>query len=75
MDSDRKNLFDKYLTFGGVEGGPNMFSGGLDKETIANSTASEIAKMTATHSVAFEKAEPGNENYVVDFEGCLKGFL
>ena len=52
-----------------------MFSGGLDRDTIANSTASEIATMTAAHSVGFDKADIGEQKYVVDFEGCLKGFL
>lgn len=28
MNSIRKNIFDKYLVNGGVEAGPNMFSGG-----------------------------------------------
>ncbi|KAL9101991.1 MAG: hypothetical protein Q9163_002820 [Psora crenata] len=75
LNSDRKNLFDKYLTFGGIEGGPNMFSGGLDRCTLENSNAAEIATLTATHSVAFDKSDPRNETYVVDFEGCLKAFL
>ncbi|KAL9128693.1 MAG: hypothetical protein Q9217_002686 [Psora testacea] len=75
LNSDRKNLFDKYLTFGGIEGGPKMFSGGLDVCTTENSNAAEIAMLTATHSVAFDKSDPRNETYVVDFEGCLKAFL
>ena len=71
LDSDRKNMFDKYLTFGGIEGGPKMFSGGLDADTVANSTAAEIAALTAAHSVPLER----NDDSTVDFEQCLKGFL
>ena len=75
LDSDRKNLFDKYLTYGGIAGGPKMFSGGLDAKTIANSNSAEIATLTATHAVAFDQSDPRSEMYVVDFEGCLRGFL
>ena len=75
LNPDRKNLFDKYLTFGGIDTGPKMFSGGLDVETLESSNAQEIATLTATHSVPFDRSDPRNEAFVVDFEGCLKGFL
>ena len=75
LDSDRKNLFDKYLTYGGIAGGPKMFSGGLDADTLADSNAAEVANLTATHAVAFDQSDPRSEMYVVDFEGCLRGFL
>ena len=71
MDSDRKNLFDKYLKFGGIESGPKMFSGGLDAETMADHTAAEIAVLKANHTVPLER----EEDSTVDFEFCLKAFL
>ncbi|KAG8527632.1 uncharacterized protein KY384_007785 [Bacidia gigantensis] len=75
LDPNRKNLFDKYLSFGGIDTGPKPFSGGLDRSTIESSNAAEIAALTATHYVPFDMSDPRNEKYEVDFEGCLKGFL
>ena len=57
LNSERKDVFDKYLAFGGVDSGPKMFSGGLDAKTLSDLTAPEIATMTAKHSVgrSFQK--------------------
>jgi len=56
-----------------------MFTGGLDKETLENSTAAEIAAIQATDFVQTgtknAKFYDGSENWVVDFEGIAKGFL
>ena len=52
-----------------------MFSGGLDAKTLADSTAPEIATLTAKHSVGADKGEGGESDFVVDFEGVAKGFL
>ena len=52
-----------------------MFSGGLDSDTLNNGNAAEIATFTATHSVPFGPSDPRSDMYVVDFEGCLRGFL
>ena len=46
-----------------------MFSGGIDPNT---QDATEIATMAAPHAVELDDDEEG---WVVDFEGCLKGFL
>lgn len=69
LDSERKNVLDKYLTFGGIRGGQKMFSGGIDPNT---QDAGEIATMAAPYAVELDDDEEG---WVVDFEGCLKGFL
>ena len=71
----RKNVFDKWMVYGGVDAGPKMFSGGLDAATISNSTAAEIRTLTATHAVGEDKSDVGESDYVVDFEGVAKGFL
>lgn len=75
MDPVRKSLFDHYLTHGGIEGGPKMFSGGFDDQTLADKDAEDIATLAATNFVAFDKSDPRNEIFVVDFEGCLKSYL
>lgn len=79
LDSVRGNILTKYLILGGVEATPKMFNGGLDKETIQNSTAEEIRQFHATDYVRtgnkkyFDPEEP--EHWVVDFESVAKGFL
>ena len=52
-----------------------MFGGGLDQQSLEDSTAADIAKMTATNYVDFGKDDPRSSQYVVDFDGVLKGFL
>ena len=63
------------MTYGGVDAGPKMFSGGLDAKTLSDSTAPEIATLTAKHSVGADKGEGDESDFVVDFEGVVKGFL
>ena len=75
LNSERKDVFDKYMTYGGVDAGPKMFSGGLDAKTLSDSTAPEIATLTAKHSVGADKGEGDESDFVVDFEGVAKGFL
>ena len=75
LDSARKNVFDKWMAYGGVDTGPKMFSGGLDLNTISDKTAAEIRTLTATHAVGQDKGDVGESEYMVDFEGVAKGFL
>lgn len=75
LDSVRKDLFDKYLAYGGIEAGPKMFSGGLDAADMSNMNAAEIALAKAHHSVAADKNNDGDAHFVVDFEACAAAFL
>ncbi|RKF81870.1 putative argonaute sirna chaperone arc complex subunit arb1 [Golovinomyces cichoracearum] len=79
LEQVRSNVFTKYLALGGIETGIKQFTGGLDKDTLENSTAKEIADIQATdfirtnpHSSRFYD---GSENWVIDFEGVAKGFF
>ncbi len=76
MDSDRKGLFDKYLSYGGVDVTPNMFQG-MDTKAFEDMNAGEIIAATATARVASDKEITGTDvsKWVVDFEGVVKGFL
>jgi len=64
---------------GGVDSTLKAFTGGLDKETLENSTSAEIAAIQATDYVQIgtnnAKFYDGSDNWVVDFEGVAKGFL
>lgn len=75
MDNARKNVFDKYLAYGGIECGPKQFSGGLNAADNTDMTATDIALMKATHFVAIDKDGNDGANYTVDFEACVKAFL
>ena len=74
FDSERKDLFDKYMSYGGVNSDNKMFSGGLDINATENKTTKEIAAINATNYVGDDK-DGEDSAYVVDFDGCLKGFL
>ena len=67
---------------GGIEASTTKpFSGGLDQDTLDNSTAQEIAAIQATDFIRsgqnnLKYYDPSNpEHWVVDFEGIAKGFL
>ena len=49
LDEVRANVFTKYLMLGGVDAtSTKQFTGGLDKDTLENSTAQEIAAIQAS---------------------------
>jgi len=82
LDSTRSNYFTKYLALGGIETGLKAFGGGLDKDTIENSNAAEIAQIQAVDYISrsgtkYSKYyDPANaEDWAVDFPGVVKGFL
>ena len=81
LDSIRSNILTKYFMLGGIDSTAKMFTGGLEKETIEESTAREIAAIQATDviggsSVNAKYYHPSDDlNWVVDFEGVAKGFL
>ena len=52
-----------------------MFSGGLDPKFLETKTAAEIAELTATQYVDYDKVDAFNSIHVVDFEGCLRSYL
>ncbi|KAI4284062.1 MAG: hypothetical protein L6R38_001700 [Xanthoria sp. 2 TBL-2021] len=74
MDSIRKDVFDKYLSLGGISAGPKQFSGGLDATAMSDMSAADIALMKATHFVDVDK-HGGEKVFEIDFEGCAKAFF
>ncbi|KAI6247732.1 Argonaute-binding protein [Erysiphe necator] len=79
LDPTRANIFSKFLALGGVETDAKQFNGGLDRELLENSTASEIAAFQATDFIRTYPYNPkyydGSDKWVVDFEGVAKGFF
>lgn len=74
MDSTKKDVFDKYLSSGGIAGGPKQFSGGLNAADMSDMDAADIALMKANHFVDLDRYG-GPEFYTVDFEAIAKAFL
>lgn len=75
LDSVRKNLFDKWLSYGGIDTGPKMFGGGLDAKTLSDKNAAEIREITATQYVGEDKGDGPDSEYVVDFVNVVKAFV
>ncbi|PGH04618.1 hypothetical protein GX51_03451 [Blastomyces parvus] len=69
MDSDRRNVFMKYMSYGGVDVGPKMF-GGNDQHDLRDKNAEDILIATAQASVPENRV-----GWAVDFEAVAKGFL
>jgi hypothetical protein len=79
LDSYKANIFNKYLTLGGIDCSIKAFTGALDKDTMEASTAGEIASIQARDYIRAGNPkfyDPNNSVYwAVDFEGVAKGFL
>jgi hypothetical protein len=84
LDALRSSILDTYLNFAGVNTSAKTFNGGaLDKNTIDEYNASEIADIQAVDMVNSALAGQSRKFYstqnaqhwVVDFEGVTKGFL
>ena len=77
FDSTRENIFNKYLTLGGIDTSPKMFSGGIDAKNLADHDARAIADMAAIDAVSRDKIDAGQPgaHWTVDFEGIAKCFL
>ncbi|KAI1811374.1 Argonaute complex, subunit Arb1 [Poronia punctata] len=80
MDQERTNLFNKYLFLGGIDASPRQFTGmANDQETITEADADHIRAITATDFVGgsggrfYDNSD--SENWEVDFEAVVKGFL
>ncbi|KAI9836641.1 MAG: hypothetical protein M1819_001275 [Sarea resinae] len=73
FDSERKNMFDKYMTLGGINTEPKMFTGGLADADLEEKDARDIAGMTATTHVGEDKQD--TSVWAVDFEAVVKGFF
>jgi hypothetical protein len=74
MDEKRRDIFYKYLAYGGIDVGPNMFQGAIDTDSLDKDT---ITSALAQTSIAHEKYNIGTptSKFAVDFSGCIRGFL
>jgi hypothetical protein len=82
MHQETRLIFNKYMTYGGMDCGPGQFTGGVDSRTKEELTKKEIAELTSVYNVServldgfVDEDEGEKPTYVVDFEATAKGFL
>ncbi|PNS18643.1 La [Sphaceloma murrayae] len=71
--ADTRQIFDLWMTYGGIDARPRQFTGGLSKDDMESMDAGEIASALATHFVASHVEH--SEKWTVDFAGVARGFL
>ncbi|WEW60917.1 hypothetical protein PRK78_006405 [Emydomyces testavorans] len=69
MNSERRDVFLKYLSYGGVKVGPKMFEGN-DLKDLQRLDSEEIVTATAQTSIPEDRTD-----WDVDFETVAKGFF
>jgi hypothetical protein len=77
LDSEMRDIFFKYLSYGGIDTSPNMFQGGYGKAELEDMDKNQLAAAMARTSINADKDNTDGENaaFAVDFEGVMKGFL
>lgn len=69
LESDRRDVFLKYLAYGGVNVGQRMF-GGLDGRDLQQMDSEQILQARSMTSVGKDRS-----NLTVDFDAVVRGFL
>ena len=76
MTSEQRDIFYKYLAYGGIDVGPNMFQG-LSASERKQMEREDLITALAQTSISDDKWNIGSEDsiWVVDFKGVMQGFL
>jgi Argonaute siRNA chaperone (ARC) complex subunit Arb1 len=76
MVPETRDVFYKYLAYGGLDVAPNMFQGISERDTDSMDKDT-LTRALAQTSLSHEFRDIGKESskWVVDFEGVMKGFL
>ncbi|KAL2821691.1 Argonaute complex, subunit Arb1 [Aspergillus granulosus] len=69
IETDRLEVFHKYLTYGGVDVGPNMFAGS-DNRDLKEMDSEQILRARARTAISQESS-----HLAIDFDAVVKGFL
>lgn len=78
MDSTNRDIFYKYLAYGGLDVTPNMFQGMSERSAEAEAMdKNTLVRAMAQTSLSNDFRDIGKESsqWVVDFQGVMKGFL
>jgi hypothetical protein len=76
MEATTRDIFQKYLAYGGLDVGPNMFQG-VSEQDAESMDKDTLSRAMAQANLSHEFRDIGKEasKWVVDFEGTMKGFL
>ena len=76
MSSEQRDVFYKYMAFGGIDVGPNMFQG-LSPADRKEMDKDDIINALAQTSISEDKHHIGEEGsiWVIDFKGVMEGFI
>lgn len=69
LETDRREIFLKYLAYGGVDVGPKMF-GGIDRRELQQMDSEQIMVTRGQTSISQERS-----HLEVDFNAVVKGYL
>lgn len=69
LESERWEVFLKFLSYGGVDIGPKMFAG-VDERTLKEMDSEQIMIARGQASIAKEREHLG-----IDFNAVVKGYL
>ncbi|KXJ86182.1 Argonaute complex, subunit Arb1 [Microdochium bolleyi] len=80
MDNEQTSMFNKYMFLGGVDSEQRQFTGiAEDIERLAVSEDKDSLRIAMARDFVGNAGsrfyEPGSKDWVVDFEGVVKGFL
>ncbi|RMZ85632.1 hypothetical protein DV737_g585, partial [Chaetothyriales sp. CBS 132003] len=79
LSSERRDVFYKYLAYGGIDVGPQMFQSvqAFDKDARKAMSKTELAEAMSQLSIGDDKYDTSSPDalYTVDFEGCVRAFL
>ena len=77
LDSEKLDIFYKYLSYGGIDVGPNSFQGGYTNEDLVDMDADQVSATLAQTSLGSDKDNVGRDSSVwaIDFAGVMAGFL
>lgn len=76
LTPERRDIFYKWLAYGGVHVSPNMFQS-KDSLDTSNMTKAQLVVAMSQVSIGTDKYNTDSPDalYAVDFLGCMKGFL
>ena len=74
MEPQRRDIFYKYLAYGGVDVGPNMFQGAVNAEDLDKDSSTTALAQTSISKEKYKIGTP-EAKFAVDFSGCMRSFL
>ncbi|KAK5103448.1 hypothetical protein LTS08_002863 [Lithohypha guttulata] len=78
LTPERRDIFYKWLHYGSIKIGPNVGGGGQNlKEMDKGETAIALSQVSVSSELrdALDSIGTSQAKYVVDFMGCVRGFL